>query len=382
MHKKAYVCSLLLVFLCSQAGSAQIPRILQGKIDKVEKVTNRLKDIEITEGEEIKIGEDVSARIRAKYGVVQDVDIHRYVSLVGTVVKVRSDRGNLAFHFIVLDTDGVNAFATPGGFLHITRGALSLMKNEAELAGVLAHEIAHVTQKHTIRAIQKGKLVQMAANETNVSANPALFQRLKDETYKAVFAGFSREDELDADARGLTTATAAGYAPSGLSSFLTTLKKRNADSKNSQGLFASHPEMDERIQKLDALAKSRNWTSGVEARQRFTKNVKYQPVDLVKIVTAADGSANLAGDAKGDAKKDDSGDENKKQSRFGLSKIKNPLGSSGSTTQSAEVTGSGGSRGLDRERGAVGGTNPALVPVVLTAADIEQFKKEANLKTG
>jgi predicted Zn-dependent protease len=382
MHQRAYVCSLFLVLICSQAGSAQIPRILQGKIDKVEKVTNKFKDIDITEDEEIKLGEDVSARIRAKYGVVQDIDIHRYVSLVGTAVKEKSDRSSLAFRFVVLDTDGVNAFAAPGGFLHITRGALSLMKDEAELAGVLAHEIAHVTQKHTIRAIQKGKLVQMAANETSVSANPVLFQRLKDETYKAVFAGFSREDELDADVRGLTAATAAGYAPAGLSAFLTTLKKRNADSKNSQGLFASHPEMDERIQKLDTLAKSRNWTSGVGAQERFARNVRYQPVDLVKIVTAADGSANLAGDTKGDAKKDDAGEENKKQSRFSLSKVKNPLGSSGTTTQSAEVTGSGGSRGLDRERGAVGGTNPALVPIVLTAADIERFKKEANLKTG
>jgi beta-barrel assembly-enhancing protease len=382
MHQRAYVGSLLLVFLCCQAASAQIPRVLQGKINQAEKVASKLKDIEITEDEEIKLGEYVSAHIRAKYGVVQDAEIHRYISLVGTVVKERSDRGNLAYHFIILDTDGVNAFAAPGGFLHITRGALSLMKNEAELAGVLAHEIAHVTQKHTIRAIQKGKAVQMAANETSVSANPALFQRLKDETYKAVFAGFSREDELDADARGLATATAAGYAPAGLSAFLTTLKKRNADSKNPQGLFASHPEMDQRIQKLDALAKSRNWASGVEAQERFAKNVTYQPVDLVKIATAADGSANLAGDSKDDAKKDASGNENKKESRFSLSKAKNPLGSSGSTTQSAEVTGSGGSRGLDRERGAVGGANPALVPIVLTAADIAQFKKEANLKIG
>jgi len=379
MRRNLHCIVFVLLLLGSQPGWAQIGRILKGGIEKADKVVTKMKDIEVTQDEEVKIGEDVSSRIRAKYGVVQDPAVHRYVSLVGTVVKEKSNRSGLPFQFIVLDTDGVNAFAAPGGFIHITRGALSLMKNEAELAGVLAHEIAHVTQKHTIRAIQKGKLVQIAANETSVSANPAIFQRLKEEAYKAVFAGFSREDELEADERGITFAATAGYTAGGLSKFLQALNQRNTGSTESQGLFASHPEMEERIQKLNGISAGRSWTSTNELRDRFAKNITYPPVDLATIPQAEAGSSGLAGETKSDNKKDDTGDESKKKSRFSLSKIKSPLSSQGTTTQSAEVTGSGGSRGLDRERGARGGSNPALVPVIITAGDVNQFKKEGNL---
>jgi hypothetical protein len=221
--------------------------------------------------------------------------------------------------------------------------------------------------------------VQIAANETSVSANSAVFQRLKEEAYKAVFAGFSREDELEADERGITFAATAGYTAGGLSKFLQALNQRNTGSTESQGLFASHPEMEERIQKLNGISAGRSWTSTNELRDRFAKNITYPPVDLATIPQAEAGSSGLAGETKSDNKKDDTGDESKKKSRFSLSKIKNPLGSQGTTTQSAEVTGSGGSRGLDRERGARGGSNPALVPAIITAADVNQFKKEGNL---
>lgn len=377
MHR-IFMMLVLVMVLGAQVGSAQIISGIKGSIDNVEKVSGKFRDLEITEAEEVKLGEDVSTRIRARYGVAQDPDIHRYVSLVGNVVKQKCSRPDLAFKFIILDTDGVNAFAAPGGFIHITRGALSLMKNESELAGVLAHEIAHVTGKHTLKAIQKGKIVQMASNETSVSSSPALFKRLSDEAYKAVFAGFSREDEIDADTNGIRTAAATGYDANGLERFLSALKQRNSASQEKQGLFDSHPAMDERIQKLQALAKGNNWSSGVLARERFAGMVKYQPVDPSNIAVAEAGSSGLTGSGT----ENNTQQEEKKKSRFSLSNIKNPLSSKGSSnsTQSAEVTGSGGSRGVDRERGAKGGSNPALVPVIISASDVEQFKKEVNLK--
>ena len=92
--------------------------------------------------------------------------VHKYVTLVGTTLAKQSERPNLAWTFIVLDTDGVNAFASPGGIVHITRGALGLITSEAELAGVLAHEIGHVAHKHTVNAIKKNKAVQLGTNET------------------------------------------------------------------------------------------------------------------------------------------------------------------------------------------------------------------------
>ncbi len=381
MRYRTVIGFLVALLLLDQAAWAQFGR-LKGQIDRVTKVTDKFKDIELTDEEEIKLGEDVSARVRAKYGVVQDPAIHKYVSLVGTVIVKKSSRSNIPYHFIVLDTDGVNAFAAPGGYVHITRGALAMMKNEAELAGVLSHEIAHVTERHTIRAIQKGKAIQMGVNEANVSSNKALWDRLVDESYKIVFAGFGRADEIDADEHGVTVAAAAGYVPQGLSDFLTALNARNAGSDSKQGLFASHPETDERLQKIDALTKSRGLAGGELDKPRLAANVKYQPVDQAKIAAVAEGTAGLTGGSdKKDEEKKEGDDSGKKKSRFSLSRLSNPTATSGETKQSAAVTGSGGSRGVDREREAKGGPNSALVAVNLTDKDLEDFKREGKLKS-
>jgi predicted Zn-dependent protease len=229
--------------LCAAPESA-------GQIGSVLKKAQQFHDLEITDEDEQKIGAAVSEKIRERYGVVQDPAIHKYVTLVGSVLAQHGERPQLAWKFIVLDTDGVNALAAPGGYVHITRGALSLMQNEAELAGVLGHEIIHVTEKHTIRAIQKGKAIQMGANET-MANNPAIFNKIVDKATEAVMAGFGRGEELEADEKGVVVAAKAGYDPKGLGAFLTTLAERNKSSSGKNGLFASHPEMDERLKKLD-----------------------------------------------------------------------------------------------------------------------------------
>ena len=198
------------------AGGPQIPGLPKSKeLTEVMKRANQLRDLQVTEAEELKLGADVSARVRDRYGVVQDAAVHRYVTLVGTLLVKKSTRPNLPFRFIVLDTDGVNAFAAPGGYIHITRGALGLMATEAELAGVLAHEISHVTEKHTIKAIQKNKLVQITAEES-ITKNPEVWNKLVDVTSDLVMAGFGRGEEMESDRDGLAMAEAAGYAPGGL----------------------------------------------------------------------------------------------------------------------------------------------------------------------
>ncbi len=381
MRYRAFGCVIVAALTLNQLAWAQFGK-LKGQIDKVTKVTDKFKDIELTDQEEIKLGEEISARVRAKYGVAQDPAIHKYVSLVGTVLAKKSSRSNLTYHFIVLDTDGVNAFAAPGGFIHITRGALALMKTEADLAGVLSHELAHVTEKHTIRAIQKGKMVQMGVNEANVSSNPEVWKRLVDEAYKVVFAGFGRADELDADEHGVTVAANTGYAPEGLGDFLNALKARNTGADSKQGLFASHPETDERLEKISALIKSRNLAGGEALPARLAANVKYKPADQMKIAAIAEGTAGVAGgEEKKDDQKKEGDDDSKKKSRFSLSKLSDPRATSGDSKQSAAVTGSGGSRGVDREREAKGGPNPALVAVALTDKDLEDFKREGKLKS-
>src|SRR6478609_5658236 len=139
--------------LAAGAGSPAAARQLGGvtKGLSMAKKANEVRDLSMTDAEEQDLGKQVSEKIRTRYGVVQDAAVHRYVNLVGLALAQGSTRPNLPWTFIVLDTDGVNAFAAPGGYVHITKGALALVKNEAELAGVLGHEIVHVTEKHTVR---------------------------------------------------------------------------------------------------------------------------------------------------------------------------------------------------------------------------------------
>src|SRR5712691_4908928 len=152
--------AVVFVALCSPAY-AQLGGLLKKAQEIGEQQKKKLDDLMVSAEEERQIGEEVSAKIRQRFGVVQDAGVHKYVGLVGIVVARQSERPALPWTFIVLDTDGVNAFASPGGIVHITRGALGLIRNEAELAGVLAHEIGHVAHKHTVNVIQKSNAVKM-----------------------------------------------------------------------------------------------------------------------------------------------------------------------------------------------------------------------------
>src|SRR5688572_2655024 len=172
-------------------GGRQLP----GGISKgigIAKKANDVRELQMTDAEEQDLGKLVSEKIRERYGVVQDANVTRYVSLVGLAMAQGSTRPALPWTFIVLDTDGVNAFAAPGGYVHITRGALALIQDEAQLAGVLSHEIIHITEKHTVRAIQKNQAVQMGASET-LSGSAALMDRVVTAVYdNIVERGFGR----------------------------------------------------------------------------------------------------------------------------------------------------------------------------------------------
>ena len=346
-----------------------------GQLGSVLKRANQARDLHMSDADEQKLGEAVSERIRERYGVVQDPAIHKYVTLVGGVLAQASSRPNLEWRFVVLDTDGVNALAAPGGLIHITRGALSLMKSEAELADVLAHEIIHVTEKHTIKAIQKGKATQIAAEESG-AGNNAIFGELVNKATDVVMAGFGRGEELEADQKGIELASKVGYDPGKLAAFLTTLTERNKASTEKQGLFASHPEMKERLEKLGKTIKDRKLTSTATVEARYAKHVAYKPVPITEIATVEAGSAGLAGGSAKPAQAE-AKEEKPRKRGFGLGRLVAP--SSGGEKASTETTGSSAARGVDTERGAKGGPNKNPVPVTVTAADLAAFKKEGNL---
>ena len=384
------LCAALAAMSQAEAGSAGSSRAPGGEgagqiggISKglgIAKKANDVRELRITDAEEQQLGQNVSERIRTRYGVVQDANVHRYVSLVGQVLAQASTRPNLPWTFVVLDTDGVNAFAAPGGYVHITRGALALIKNEAELAGVLGHEIIHITQKHTVNAIQKNQAVQMGAAET-LSGSAALMDRVVAAVYENIVErGFGRAEENDSDEHGVTLANKVGYAPLGLNSFLITLKDRNKESKEKRGLFASHPEMQERLDRITKLVASKKMTSTATLEARYSRHITYKPVPVTAIATVDPGAAGLTGgDAKAEEKKaeEKKAEEKKSSSRgFGLGRM---LPTGGGEKKQAQVTASGGARGVDPEKDSKGGSNPKLVPVKLVAADLTAFKKEGGL---
>jgi predicted Zn-dependent protease len=353
------------------AAAPQIPGIPKSKeLTEIMKRAGQLRELVVTEDEEIKLGAEVSERVRERYGVVQDAAVHRYVTLVGTLLVKKSTRPDLPFRFIVLDTDGVNAFAAPGGYIHITRGALGLMSTEAELAGVLAHEISHVTEKHTIEAIQKNKLVQMTAEES-ITRNPELWNRLVDVTSDLVMAGFGRGEEMESDRDGLAVADAAGYAPAGLGEFLERLAERNKATAGKQGLFASHPEMKDRLSTLDREIKAKKYASTAVLADRYRTHIAYTAKPVAEIATIEAGAAGLAGGTTKPAAEP-------KKKGFGLGSLLKP---GGTEKKSAEVTGSAASRGVDTERNAKGGPVKTMVAVKVSPAELDAFKKEGNLKS-
>jgi predicted Zn-dependent protease len=349
---------------------AQFGGGLLGKAQQAQEAKKKIDDLTISDEEERKIGEDVSAKIRKRFGVVQNAGIHRYVTLVGMVLAQESERPSLPWRFVVLDTDGVNAFASPGGIVHITRGALGLMKNEAELAGVLAHEIGHVARKHTVNAIRKNKAVQLGTNETLSNRAPYL-DKVANKAYEMVLENaFDRGDELDADKVSVQLTQKAGYASGTLADFLTRLDDRNKDQAERNGLFASHPETKERIEKIRQMAGSKK---GATVDARYKMNVKYEPTPLAAIAAVEDGSAGLTGSTKAPAPAaKDRKEAEPKSKGFGVGNLKQTTAPEAKT---AQVSASGGARGLGRDRAAKGGSNPAVVKVTVTAAAVAEFKK-------
>jgi len=377
--KRSMIVGKTLATLAMLAMAAQAHAQLGGILNKAQKIQegkSKFDDLNVSEEEERKIGEDVSAKIRQRFGVVQDPAIHKYVTLVGKTLAEHSERPALAWTFIVLDTDGVNAFASPGGIVHITRGALGLITNEAELAGVLAHEIGHVAHKHAVNAIRKNKAVQLGTNETLSSRGPFL-DKIAGKAYDIVLENkFDRNDEMDSDRVSLTLAEKAGYAPGKLADFLVRLDERNKDQPAANGLFASHPDTQARI---DAIRKLAGTKAGAIVEARYKANVKYKPTPVTAIATVEDGASGLTGstaaksDKKDTAKKDEAKkEEEPKKKGFGLGGLKQAVSGE---RQSTQVSASGGSRGVGPDRAAKGGGNPAIVRATASAAELAEFKK-------
>ena len=232
--------------------------IKQQKIDLLKKGVGVVQAMEpIGEEEEITLGEAVAVEAFSRFGgEYSNPAWTRYINLVGKTVAEVSDRPTLNYHFAILNSQEQNAFAAPGGYIFITVGLLKTLNNEAELAGVLAHEIAHVTQKHMLDAIRRGALMGSVSelSLTAMKQDPALFSNVIDEMTDLLFTkGLDKDKEFEADVVGVEYAYRAGYNPQGLEDYLQTLAKEEGHVESK--FFTTHPSTTLRISKIDTLLK-------------------------------------------------------------------------------------------------------------------------------
>lgn len=239
-----------------------------------------------SQDEEIAIGRDAAATLLGASAPIGDKPVQEYVNKVGLWIALQSDRPDLPWHFAVVDSDDIDAFAAPGGYVFITRGLLLHMHNEAELAGVLGHEISHVVLKHHLNALQKAARMDLASQAAQVGMaskgydsqlDQQLMEKVSSATRTLYSKGLDKDDELDADRMGVVLAARAGYDPYGLLAVLQTLEAVDPKSSSMQLLLATHPSPKDRIDTLSqamALGNFDRFGGQAEAQERFEGVVK------------------------------------------------------------------------------------------------------------
>jgi predicted Zn-dependent protease len=205
----------------------------------------------ISTSEEVEIGKQVSADVESKEKVLDDSVVQSYVDKVGqNLVKV-CDRRDLNYTFKVLDSDEINAFACPGGFIYIYKGLMKTMDNEAQLAGVLGHEIAHVVARHSVKKLQQiygvSLLIKVALGDKSDAV-----QQLVGAAAGVVLLGYGRDNEFEADEYGTLYEGKAGHNPDGMAQLLGKFKALEQNPPNTlEKLLSTHPPTSERITRVD-----------------------------------------------------------------------------------------------------------------------------------
>jgi len=247
--------ALLALLTLFAAAPAQAQFNINKLLDAAKNLTKATS--EIGEKEEIDIGRDIASKLLGAAPLMPNDAVQRYVNNVGRWLASQTERPDLPWHFGVLEAPQLNAFATPGGNIFITRGLFERMKSEAELAGVLAHEIAHVLKKHHLKAIQKTAQLELAGTAVSTLArqdrNTANREKLLGAGTELFSRGLDKSDELEADRLGVVIAARGGYDAYGLPSVLQTLQAMNPQDSGLALMFKTHPTPAERLGALEAM---------------------------------------------------------------------------------------------------------------------------------
>lgn len=226
--------------------------------------------------EEMAIGRQAAGNILGAAPLVKDPKLQRYVNRVGRWVASQSERPDLPWHFGVIDSDDLNAFAAPGGYVFVARGLYRGLQSESELAGVLAHEVGHVIKKHHLQLLQQARLVDIGGKvlTTKVGENEYI-KKLIGNGAEIFARTLDKNAEFEADRIAVVLAARAGYDPFGLPTVLQDLARVAKDDSRVALLFKTHPHPDDRLAELGNAVGGR--LDGIKGQTLDTRLYRLKP---------------------------------------------------------------------------------------------------------
>jgi beta-barrel assembly-enhancing protease len=243
---------------------------------------------QVSTQQEVQIGADYSAQINRQLPMLNDGTTLGYVNQIGQQIARIADPRGIQYHFYVVNSDVVNAFALPGGYVYINRGIIERADNVSELAGVLAHEIGHVAERHSIEQLQRAQNANLGLQVLYgvlLGRNPSGVEQAGIQVGgSAVFAGYTRDAEREADAVAVGYLMRAGYNPNGLPSFFRELLElQQRQPSRVEQWFATHPTTQERVNNTQSIisqtpgANASNLTTDTRAFQNIRARVASLP---------------------------------------------------------------------------------------------------------
>ncbi len=223
----------------------------------VNPVTGRQELMLLSEQDEMHLGRETDRDIIRQYGLYEDPKLTAYVQEMAKRIGLVSHRPHLTYECKILDAAVINAFAVPGGYVYFTRGILAVLNSEAELAGVMGHEVGHIAARHSARQYSRAQLAQLGLGVGSILVDSSLITGVAQLGVGMLFLRFSRDHEREADDLGVEYASKAGYDAMALAHFFESLERLHPESDRSglPGWFSTHPNPENRISSVRSKAK-------------------------------------------------------------------------------------------------------------------------------
>jgi len=234
--------------------------------------------------DELRVGREQDPKIREQFGgaYLENAELSAYVTRIGKKLAATSEMPHLDFHFTVLNTPDINAFALPGGYVYVTRGLIALAENEAELAGVIAHEIGHVTARHSAERYSRTVATSIGATLLGILADSRAIADLASQGANLYLKGYSRDQEFQADMLGIRYLSRAGYDTGAMASFLAKMGQASRLQAEIEGsdhdpdavdLLATHPRTVDRVEQALAAAQVQRVAQPIVNRDVFLDHI-------------------------------------------------------------------------------------------------------------